>query len=83
MEQRLKLMAEEIKSHVTIYDLRIHRTIGVGRFGRIKLCIHKPTGAVYALKSLRKAKSSRRNGIDPLVGWWPCRAIVMIINHGW
>ena len=36
-------------------DLKIIRTIGTGTFGRVKLCQHKTTGEVIAMKCLHKA----------------------------
>ena len=78
IEMRMRQMNEEIRAHVTVYDLRIHRTIGVGRFGRIKLCVHKPTGAIYALKSLRKAKVLAANLVSHTINE---RQILLACNY--
>jgi len=50
------MMGDEIKTRVTMFDLKLLQTVGVGRFGRVKVVVHKPTGVVYALKSLTKTK---------------------------
>ena len=39
---------------IVMSDLEIGETLGVGTFGRVRLVRHAPTGAYYALKTLRK-----------------------------
>ncbi len=39
---------------ISMEDLEIGETLGVGTFGRVRLVRHTPTGTYYALKSLRK-----------------------------
>eukprot|EP00753_Platysulcus_tardus_P015881 PLAT5326.1.p1 GENE.PLAT5326.1~~PLAT5326.1.p1 ORF type:complete len:889 (-),score=513.32 PLAT5326.1:1745-4411(-) len=40
-------------------DLEVRRTLGVGSFGHVRLCLHKPTGRPYALKCMEKKKILR------------------------
>ena len=49
---------------VRMYELKQMRTIGIGTFGRVKLCIHTPTGRPYALKCLRKRMLVRLNQVN-------------------
>jgi len=55
-DKRMRMMGDEIKTRVTMFDLKLLQTVGVGRFGQVKVVVHKPTGVVYALKSLTKSK---------------------------
>lgn len=42
------------KTNIVFDDLKVHRVLGVGGFGRVSLVTHKPTGEPYALKALFK-----------------------------
>ena len=45
-------------------DLEIRRILGVGTFGRVKLVVHKPTKATFALKCMRKAQVVETNQLQ-------------------
>lgn len=40
-------------------DFDFHRTLGTGTFGRVQLCLHRPTQKFYAMKILRKVDVHR------------------------
>lgn len=37
-------------------DLTLLDTVGTGTFGRVRLVVHKPANAIYALKILKKSE---------------------------
>ena len=65
-------------------DLVEHRTLGVGRFGRVRLVQHEATGAVYALKMLgRRAVVESGQDAGPAAQRPPChRMPVSSRDHG-
>lgn len=56
VETGARKAAPPAKKYVkNLADLKIIRTIGTGTFGRVKLCQHKSSGEVIAMKCLQKA----------------------------
>ncbi len=56
VETGVKQTAPVSKKYVkSLADLKVIRTIGTGTFGRVKLCQHKASGEVLAMKCLHKA----------------------------
>jgi serine/threonine protein kinase len=53
----------ESRRQVTIADFDIVTTIGVGAFGIVRLCQHKRTGEVFALKQMSKEEMVHKNHV--------------------
>eukprot|EP00282_Hemiselmis_andersenii_P035087 CAMPEP_0169442004 /NCGR_PEP_ID=MMETSP1042-20121227/8599_1 /TAXON_ID=464988 /ORGANISM="Hemiselmis andersenii, Strain CCMP1180" /LENGTH=405 /DNA_ID=CAMNT_0009553153 /DNA_START=54 /DNA_END=1271 /DNA_ORIENTATION=+ len=51
----------------TIADMETRNTLGTGSFGRVRLCKHKPTGKIYAVKMLSKALVLRTKQLDHIM----------------
>ena len=56
----------EVKYNVKIQinDFDILQTVGMGTFGRVRLCKHKKTKKIYVLKMLKKFEIIRMKQID-------------------
>ena len=48
-------------------DLQVMVLLGEGSFGRVKLTLHQPSGATYALKCLRKGQLLRYQQVEHVV----------------
>ena len=48
-------------------DLQVMVLLGEGTFGRVKLTLHQPSGATYALKCLRKGQVLRYQQVEHVV----------------
>jgi len=59
---------QERKAQYLWDDLDVRVILGEGSFGRVKLCLHKPTGQVFALKCMRKGQIIRYQQVDHVVG---------------
>ena len=57
----LRAAAQPLATGMRLADLERIVTVGVGTFGRVFLVRHAPTGALYALKVLKKALVHKMN----------------------
>eukprot|EP01025_Chloroclados_australasicus_P009311 TRINITY_DN1357_c4_g1_i13.p1 TRINITY_DN1357_c4_g1~~TRINITY_DN1357_c4_g1_i13.p1 ORF type:complete len:1025 (+),score=163.68 TRINITY_DN1357_c4_g1_i13:235-3309(+) len=48
-------------------DLEMHRVIGTGQFGLVRVVRHKPTGEVYALKIMHKAPIQDAKQVEHII----------------
>jgi len=68
-EKRKKksIIASSLPStHVTLKDFEFLQTLGMGTFGRVKLCVHKETHQYYCMKILRKQVIYRYKQVEHL-----------------
>eukprot|EP00929_Paragymnodinium_shiwhaense_P049960 TRINITY_DN2518_c0_g1_i2.p1 TRINITY_DN2518_c0_g1~~TRINITY_DN2518_c0_g1_i2.p1 ORF type:complete len:325 (+),score=92.55 TRINITY_DN2518_c0_g1_i2:140-1114(+) len=63
---------------LAISDFHTGKTLGTGAFGRVKICNYKPTGAVYALKALKKASIIKMKQVDHIVSE---KSILVTLKH--
>lgn len=47
-------VSRKLIKNMKLSDLKLHRIIGVGQFGRVWLCQYEMTSTVYALKVMDK-----------------------------
>ena len=71
---------EEVKYNVKIQisDFDVLQTVGIGTFGRVKLCRHKKTKKIYVMKMLKKCEIMRMKQIDHIYNEYN---ILSILNH--
>lgn len=49
-------------------DLHIHRIVGKGQFGSVRMVSHKTTQTVYALKAMSKAPMTKKKTMEHVMG---------------
>jgi serine/threonine protein kinase len=49
-QQQQEQQGEEADTRIEFSDLEVHRQVGSGQFGVVRLVRHLPTGRLYALK---------------------------------
>lgn len=70
--------SSKYNSKVSINDFELLQTVGVGSFGRVKLCSHKKTSKVYVMKILKKAEIVNKKQVDHVYSEYN---ILSILNH--
>lgn len=65
-------------SKVSINDFELLQTVGVGSFGRVKLCRHIKTSKVYVMKIFKKAEIVNKKQVDHVYSEYN---ILSIVNH--
>jgi serine/threonine protein kinase len=64
--------------NVDLNNFEMSQTVGMGSFGRVRLCRHKKSGHVYVMKILKKYEIIRQKQVDHL--FYEYR-ILSIMNH--
>lgn len=59
-------------------DFQQGKTLGTGAFGRVRIVNYKPTGTVYALKTLKKAAIIKMKQVDHIMSE---KAILVSLKH--
>ena len=54
-KEKEKLKKKKMK--IKVKDFEKLKTVGLGSYGRVRLCKHKKTGEIYVMKLLKKMKS--------------------------
>ena len=52
------------KLKVRIQEFEALKTVGLGSFGRVRLCQHKKTNKVYVMKILKKSEIIKQKQVD-------------------
>ena len=52
---------------VSISDFELLQTVGVGSFGRVRLCRHKKSNKVYVMKMLKKIRNNTSKTSRPCI----------------
>ena len=63
---------------VDLTKFELSKTVGMGSFGRVRLCRHKRTGKVYVMKILKKCDIIKQKQVDHLYSEFK---ILSIMNH--
>lgn len=63
---------------LSINDFELLQTVGVGSFGRVRLCRHKKNNKVYVMKMLRKTEIIHQKQVDHVYSEYN---ILSVINH--
>ena len=63
---------------VQISDFELLQTVGIGSFGRVRLCRHKKNTKVYVMKILKKAEIVKQKQVDHVYSEYN---ILAILNH--
>ena len=63
---------------VQISDFDLLQTVGIGSFGRVRLCRHKKNTKVYVMKILKKAEIVKQKQVDHVYSEYN---ILAILNH--
>ena len=63
---------------VSIEDFDLLQTVGVGSFGRVRLCRHKKNNKVYVMKMLKKSEIIRQKQVDHVYSEY---MILSVLNH--
>ena len=63
---------------VSITDFELLQTVGVGSFGRVRLCLHKKNKKVYVMKMLKKSEIIRQKQVDHVYSEYK---ILSVLNH--
>ena len=63
---------------VQISDFELLQTVGIGSFGRVRLCRHKKNSKVYVMKILKKAEIVKQKQVDHVYSEYN---ILAILNH--
>ena len=75
----LEIKADKNKLHyINVDDYEKLETVGMGSFGRVRLCRNKNTNKIYVLKILKKAEIVRLKQIDHIYSEYN---ILAFINH--
>ena len=87
LEERMSESFKQ-KTNIVFGDLKVHRVLGVGGFGRVSLVTHKPTGEPYALKALFKGLVIAKRQVCLLrcaiYLLWPSRTLICLsTTSGW
>ena len=73
---------EKIQSHhepnIDLSHFELSKTVGMGSFGRVRLCRYKKTGKVYVMKILKKYEIIKQKQVDHLYSEYK---ILSIMNH--
>lgn len=59
-------------------DFVLGKTLGTGAFGRVRFVTYKPSGKIYALKTLKKAAIIKMKQVDHIVSE---KAILVTLKH--
>ena len=65
-------------TRISLNKFDLTQTVGMGSFGRVRLCRHKRTGKVYVMKILKKYEIIRQKQVDHLYSEYK---ILSIMNH--
>ena len=63
---------------VSISDFELLQTVGVGSFGRVRLCRHKKSNKVYVMKMLQKSEIIHQKQVDHVYSEYK---ILSVLNH--
>jgi serine/threonine protein kinase len=63
---------------VNLNDFELLQTVGIGSFGRVRLCRHKKNSRVYVMKILKKAEIIKQKQVDHVYSEYN---ILSILNH--
>ena len=63
---------------MSITDFELLQTVGVGSFGRVRLCLHKKNKKVYVMKMLKKSEIIRQKQVDHVYSEYK---ILSVLNH--
>ena len=63
---------------VNLNDFELLQTVGIGSFGRVRLCRHKKNSRVYVMKILKKAEIVKQKQVDHVYSEYN---ILSILNH--
>ncbi len=66
------------KLKVRIQEFEALKTVGLGSFGRVRLCQHKKTNKVYVMKILKKSEIIKQKQVDHVYSEYN---ILSVINH--
>ena len=56
-KEKEKEKSKKKKMKIKVKDFEKLKTVGLGSYGRVRLCKHKKTGDIYVMKILKKMKS--------------------------
>jgi len=57
----------DYNAEVTLYHFDLHRAVGKGAFGKVRVVEHKPTKKLYALKYIDKARCIRQKAVANVI----------------
>ena len=63
---------------INLNDFDLLQTVGIGSFGRVRLCRHKKNTKVYVMKILKKAEIVKQKQVDHVYSEYN---ILSILNH--
>ena len=63
---------------VNLNDFELLQTVGIGSFGRVRLCRHKKNTKVYVMKILKKSEIVKQKQVDHVYSEYN---ILSILNH--
>ena len=64
MEDKEKEKSRKKKMKVKIKDYEKLKTVGLGSYGRVRLCKHKKTGEIFVMKILKKSDIIKQKQVD-------------------
>lgn len=73
-----QIKIEKVGGNIKLSDFEILQTVGVGSFGRVRICKNKKSGKVYVMKMLKKSEIIRQKQVDHLYSEYN---ILSIMNH--
>lgn len=66
------------ETNIDLAKFELSKTVGMGSFGRVRLCRYKKTGKVYVMKILKKYEIIKQKQVDHLYSEYK---ILSIMNH--
>ncbi|KAJ7227071.1 kinase-like domain-containing protein [Mycena pura] len=57
----------DYNAEITLYHFDLHRAVGKGAFGKVRVVEHKPTKKLYALKYIDKARCIRQKAVANII----------------
>jgi serine/threonine protein kinase len=75
---RIRNQVHLVHQKVSLSQFTVNKVIGRGGYGKVCLVTYQPTGEVYAMKSLSKAKLAEHNLVDRTLAE---RDVLINVNH--
>ena len=63
-KEKEKEKSKKKKMKIKVKDFEKLKTVGLGSYGRVRLCKHKKTGEIYVMKTLKKNEIIKQKQVD-------------------